>query len=77
MSPDTIFRINLMDLAQRFSLYRMNLRHILANNHESIANISNRKTRMRCCPTLFSINCWLANWSKEVIGEMQFNLRLP
>ncbi len=46
------------------------------NNEEMIPSISNRNTEMRCCQTLFSVNCWLPNWSKEVIGEIQFNLQL-
>ncbi len=77
MSADTIFWTNLIDSAHRFSLYRMNLKYMLANNHKMITNISNRNTRVRCCQTLFSINCWLANWSKEVIGEIPFNQQLP
>ncbi len=45
--------------------------------HKMITNISNRNTRMRCCQTLFAVNCWLADWSKEVVGEIQFKLQLP
>ncbi len=44
------------------------------NNQEMITNISNRNTEVHCCQTLFSVNCWLANKSKKVIGEIQFNL---
>ncbi len=33
-------------------------------------------TEIRRCQTLFSVNCGLANWSKKVIGEIQFNLQL-
>ncbi len=39
-------------------------------------DISNRNTKMRCCLTLFSVNCSSANWSKKVIGEIQLNLQL-
>ncbi len=46
------------------------------NNQEMITNISDRNTEMRCCQTLFSVNGWLANWSKKVIIEIQFNLQL-
>ncbi len=46
------------------------------NNQEMITNISNRNTETRCCQTLFSVNCWLANWSEKVIGEIQFKLQL-
>ncbi len=54
----------------------MNLKHMPLNYHEMI-NKSNRNTRMGCYQTLFSVNCCLANWSEEGIGEIQFNLQLP
>ncbi len=37
-----------------------------ANDHDMITNISNTNKKIHCCQTLFSVNCWLANWSKEV-----------
>ncbi len=74
--PILLFKKNLLDSAHRFSLCRMNLKHMPANNHKMITNISNRNTRMHYCQALFSVNCWLAKWSKEVIGEIQFNLQL-
>ncbi len=46
------------------------------NNQEIITNISNRNSEMRCCQILFTVNGWLANWSKKVIGEIQFNVQL-
>ncbi len=42
----------------------------------ALTNIINRNTKIRCCQALFSVNCWLANWSKKVIDEIQFNLQL-
>ncbi len=47
-----------------------------ANNHEIITNINNRNTEMRCSQTLFSVNCQLANWSRKLLCEIQFNLQL-
>ncbi len=50
---------------------------VRSNYRVMITNMSNRNMEMLCCcQTLFSVNCWLANWSKKVIGEIQFNLQL-
>ncbi len=46
-----------------------------ANNQEMMTN-KNRNKKMRCCQTLFSVNCFLADWTKKIIGEIQFNLQL-
>ncbi len=55
----------------QFSKYEM-----LGGHSGKLTYISNRNVKMRCYQTLFSINCWLANWGEKVIGEIQFNPQL-